>query len=588
VSPQDVLLRYEDRIAAIQTGLEQTRLHSGVATIALVMMVALVLLLGALAVRQRISLLWPSLPVPLAAALASRLGKYRDAQSRGRRLRAFYDRAVARVRGCWVGQGATGMEFHEPAHLYAGDLHVFGEGSLFELICVARTGIGQRGLAEYLKQGATVAESRRRQEAVRELSGQTDLRERLASLGRFDFAESTWETFSAWLDSPALVFPRYLRAVLLTSVLLLVVLAALAPWPLAAPGIVVLVAFHAAVGLRYRDGVRSALASLGPVSVEIEVLREGLELLAASRFRSAKLRELAEQTRGSAERLRRLERMLDGLQQRNKEWFFVPSLFLMVATQLCLAIEDWRVRHGASLRIWIDAWGEFEALHSLANYADENPGHVFPSFSPANEFVAAELGHPLLPDATCVRNDVGLNGESRFYVVSGSNMSGKSTLMRAIGLNAVLAYCGAPVRAKALRLSNLSICASLSVVDSLLQGKSKFMAEMERLRRTIEVAVAGQPVLFLIDEILSGTNSPDRRVAAEAIVRTLVTHGAIGVLSTHDLALTEMASPALGGVNVHTGSRDGSDPLDFDYRLKPGITNESNALAIARMAGVPV
>src|SRR5258707_1655246 len=179
-----------------------------------------------------------------------------------------------------------------------------------------------------------------------------------------------------------------------------------------------------------------------------------------------------------------------------------------------------------------------------------------------------------------------LNAGSRFYIVSGSNMSGKSTLLRAIGLNAVLAFAGAPVRAGALRLSGLSIVASLSVVDSLLNGKSKFLAEVDRLRHAIESAVESRSVLFLVDEIFGGTNSRDRRIAAEAVVRTLLNRGAIGALSTHDLALTEIASSeATRGVNVHMSSRDGLDPMDFDYRLKPGVTKEANALAIARLAG---
>ena len=229
-------------------------------------------------------------------------------------------------------------------------------------------------------------------------------------------------------------------------------------------------------------------------------------------------------------------------------------------------------------------------MNALAGYAHENPASTFPEFSTGTDarFEAQALGHPLLPEEACVLNDVHLSTQCRFYVVSGSNMSGKSTLLRAMGLNAVLASAGAPVRAQVLRLSKLSVCASLSVVDSLLQGKSKFLAEVDRLRQMV-TAAEGTPVLFLIDEILSGTNSRDRRVAAEAVVRTLVQRGAIGALSTHDLALTEIAeSEGLEGANVHMGSRDGSDPMDFDYRLKPGVTTESNALAIARMAGVAV
>src|ERR1019366_8946971 len=195
---------------------------------------------------------------------------------------------------------------------------------------------------------------------------------------------------------------------------------------------------------------------------------------------------------------------------------------------------------------------EFEALNALANYAQENRDSTFPEFSGEEaRFEASALGHPSMPNETCIRNDVQLNGRTRFYVVSGSNMSGKSTLLRAIGLNAVLAFAGAPVRAQALRLSPLSICASLSVVDSLLNGKSKFLAEMDRLRLMLATVARHEPVLFLIDEILSGTNSRDRRIASEAVVRTLIVGGAIGALSTHDLALTDIASlDELRGANV--------------------------------------
>ena len=255
-----------------------------------------------------------------------------------------------------------------------------------------------------------------------------------------------------------------------------------------------------------------------------------------------------------------------------------------------MAIEGWRGHNRSALRSWLAAWAEFEALNSLACYAYENPGNVFPEVSEGDpHFEATAIGHPLIPHRNCVGNAVTLNRQSRFYIVSGSNMSGKSTLLRAIGLNAVLALAGAPVRAEALRLSRLAVCASLSVVDSLLNGKSKFLAEVDRLRQAIDLASGGQAVLFLVDEILSGTNSRDQRLAAEAVVRTLVAQGAIGALSTHDLALSEIADHGeLGGKNVHMGSRDGGGPMDFDYQLKPGVTREANALAIARMAGVPV
>jgi DNA mismatch repair ATPase MutS len=169
-------------------------------------------------------------------------------------------------------------------------------------------------------------------------------------------------------------------------------------------------------------------------------------------------------------------------------------------------------------------------------------------------------------------------------------MAGKSTLLRTIGINAVLASAGAPVRALRARVSSFAVCASISIVDSLGEGKSKFMAEIDRLRETLYAATSGpKPVLFVIDEILSGTNSRDRRVVAESFLRELIAAGAIGALCTHDLALAEIAEyPGLAGSNVHMESSDLADPFAFDYILKPGVSTHSNALAIARMAGVAV
>jgi hypothetical protein len=362
------------------------------------------------------------------------------------------------------------------------------------------------------------------------------------------------------------------------------------PWANVAIWISPLIVLHTAFGLFFRRRVNGMLGWLRPVSAETRLLREGLALLEGQQFGSLKLRRLAEQVRSGAATIRKLERLLNALDQRDKDWFYGPSRVLLVGTQLCMAIENWRREHGDALKIWVQSWAEFEVVNALAAYGYENPDNTFPEFSDGRAcFEANDLGHPLLPHASCVVNDVALSREFPFYVISGSNMSGKSTLLRAIGLNVVLAFAGAPVRARKLQLSGLSMFASISILDSLLNGKSKFMAEVDRLRQAIETAVEDRSVLFLVDEIFSGTNSRDRRIAAEAVVRALVNRGAIGALSTHDLALTEIAtSEGMYGVNMHMGSRDERDPMDFDYRLKPGVTQEANALAIARMAGVPV
>lgn len=593
---EELLIRYEDKLRELQAGLLHARSCSTVAEVIIAISAALFLMLSLFAVRQQLSLLWLSLPVPFAAASAQRFRYCRHSRNRIFRLQGFYGRSVQRLQDNWARNGTDGTEFCESAHAYARDLSIFGEGSLFELLCTVRTAIGQRGLAEYLLRTPALEETLLRQEAIRELTERADLREGVALLGEFEFVQSKRETFDEWLHSPGLPHSRAMRVMTLTtstalaSMVLIGFTTTLVPWSTLALWLVPMVAFQSIIGLLFRDRVNRTLSWLHPVSVEAQVLRQGLRLLEDQQFQSVKLRNLAERARNSSRSVGRLERLLTGLNERNKPWFYGPCLLLLFGTQVCMAIEAWRTRHGAALRIWLDAWAEFEALNALATYAYENPENTFPEFTREwAKFEAENLGNPLLPRLSCIPNDIWLSEGLRFYILSGSNMSGKSTLLRAIGLNAVLAFAGAPVRARSLRLAQLSVWASMSVVDSLLDGKSKFLAEVDRLRQTLEASEGGRPVLFLVDEIFSGTNSRDRRLAAEAVVRTLVDRGAIGVLSTHDIALTEIAAAGeLRGMNVHMGSRGAGDPMDFDYRLKQGVTKETNALAIARMAGVPV
>src|SRR5439155_11459466 len=226
---------------------------------------------------------------------------------------------------------------------------------------------------------------------------------------------------------------------------------------------------------------------------------------------------------------------------------------LLVPDQLTLAIDRWHAAHGHAVEGWLRVVGELEAFSALATYAFERPADPFPALEPTGAiFDATGLAHPLLPDETAVRNDVMLgDGGPRVVVLSGSNMSGKSTLLRAVGVNVVLALAGAPVRAARLTLSTLVIGATLRVEDSLHEGRSRFYAEILKIHAVV-TAARQVPLLFLLDEILHGTNSYDRRIGAEAIVRALVSCGAIGFITTHDLALTELTS-TLGTVaaNMH-------------------------------------
>jgi hypothetical protein len=609
---ETALLEYQNKLQSLHADLAQAQVkQSGALALLVVLLVIFLMLCFAAYSSRRIAPAWlPPLILPVAALPLRNIFASQRETSKGLRLRRFYQSGVDRLKGDWAGKGASGEEFSRADHVYERDLNLFGAGSMFELLCTTRSQVGQRRLASYLLDLPERNETLARQEAVEELQPRSDLRERICLLGQYTSQSCDWEPFREWLDSPPVTVSRALPWILPAiscALAVLVLIPWLAPpgaglWTRAVPFLIPLAAVQIGLAFLLRGRVRPVLERNRSVGHEITLFWQGLELLEAQSFRSAKLKELSERVKGASGAVHKLDRLIQAVDQCSKEWFYGFWRALLLDTQLALAIERWKARHGEDLRVWLDAWAEFEALNALACYAHEHPDDVFPEMlSGAAEFEAAGLGHPLLPESVCVRNDVHLlgaehlNGVRKFYLVSGSNMAGKSTFLRALGLNAVLGAAGAPVRALHARQSSFAVCASVSIVDSLGEGKSKFMAEVERLRETLRAAASGpKPVLFVIDEILSGTNSRDRTVAAESFLRALIAtgttgEGAIGALSTHDLALAEIAEDReLGGSNVHMESRDPSDPFAFDYLLKPGVSTHSNALAIARMAGVAI
>jgi len=293
-------------------------------------------------------------------------------------------------------------------------------------------------------------------------------------------------------------------------------------------------------------------------------------------------------------RIAQLRAIVSWLDSTHNLLFEPFAAVLLVRSQLALAINRWHRAYGPAVGAWLVAVGELEALAALGTYAYEHPDDPFPALVDDTPlFDAVSLGHPLIPGATAVRNDVSLAGSGgaapQVLVVSGSNMSGKSTLLRAVGVNVVLALAGAPVRAARLRLSPLAIGATLRVEDSLQEGHSRFYTEILRIRSIVELTRGITPVLFLLDEILHGTNSYDRRIGAEAIVRALVGRGAIGLVTTHDLALTEFtATLGPAAANVHFEDRVENGAMVFDYTMRPGVVERSNALALMRAVGLDV
>ena len=588
----DVLFQYHQRIGDLQQTLGAIESRQATTVAVTLFAVLLVAVSGFFAYwRQSIPVWYPPIAVPPLLVSIRNYGRRRLEVKRLSRLTNLYEKGEERLDGRWAGLGHEGSEFQPADHPYAADLNLFGEASIFERICTARTHLGRERLARYLSEPATKDEALDRQNSVRELMPQVELREKIALLGKYDFEESKWQTFSDWLAARPLNYPKWLRPTLLVSSICLLTLSAatvVAPstiWPITWRPILALAVLHGATGAFLFRWVRSTLAAAAPVAGEMSVMREGLALLASQTFSTPQLRALVLRSEGAAQVIGELGPWFFILGERSKDWWCQLSLWLALGTQTSLAIDAWRNQHKVAFLGWLDAWAEFEALNSIACYAYENPEDCWPEVTDGDaSFEATALGHPLLLRSGCVFNDVSFGTVARFWVISGSNMSGKSTLLRSVGVASVLALAGAPVRATALRMAAMSVHASISLGDSLREGKSRFLAEVQRLRDALDSSLAG-PTIFLIDEIFSGTNSRDRQLAADAVVRTLVARRAIGAISTHDIALASITEH--GGANVHMAS-SGKDPLDFDYRLKPGVTPETNAIAIARMAGVPV
>jgi DNA mismatch repair ATPase MutS len=356
------------------------------------------------------------------------------------------------------------------------------------------------------------------------------------------------------------------------------------------------VAFAVCGGVTWRFRGRAVAIFRGAdhAARDLGLLAGVLGRLEAERFASARLAALRAELDSEGEppsrRIARLHALMGLVDSRDHFLLRLLGPLLLWDLHLMYAIERWRQTSQPAVRRWLVAVGEIEALSSLAGYRYEHPDDVFPEIIAGPPSIEGEaLGHPLLQQAVTVPNDVSLTGELRVLVVSGSNMSGKSTLLRTVGINAVLAQAGAPVRARRLRMTPLEIGTSIHVHDSLLAGVSRFYAEITRLGAIMRRATEAPPLLFLIDELLHGTNSHDRRIGAEAIVRGLVERGAIGLVTTHDLALAHVAD-ALGarGANVHFADDLENGHMHFDYRIRPGVVQKSNALELMRSVGLDV
>jgi hypothetical protein len=544
--------------------------------------------------RHAFSPWWILLPPAvfvLTLAYHSRILRARDL---AQRAASFYRNGLARIEDRWAGTGQTGERFNDPHHVYAADLDLFGRGGLFELLSTARTRMGEETLAKWLLAPAKVAQVEERHVAVDELRDQLGLREDLAILGEDASVGVYPEELLRWAEAPNQMKPPWLQW--LAPVLGIAALTGAIIWwyrEMATPFLLIILT-EAVLGYRLRKPREEILRGSEKIFGNLDLLSGILARIEQHKFRAPRLqslpRELSSHDLPAFRAIARLRTIVDLIDSRDNVFVRILDVPLMYSVQVAFAAERWRREHGQAVRSWLRVLGEIETLLCLATYSYEHPADPFPEFveGPAS-FEATELGHPLIPMATCIRNSLHLSASSRVLLISGSNMSGKSTLLRTVGINAVLAMAGAPVRAQSLRLTPLHVGASIRVNDSLQEGSSRFYAEITRLRKLLDLAACDPPLLFLLDELLQGTNSNDRRIGAEGVVRALLNRGAIGLVSTHDLALVDIGGSLNGHLhNVHFQEDFADGRMHFDYKLQEGVVTKSNGLALMRSIGLEV
>lgn len=555
---------------------------------------ALIIVTVFLTTSPRISGLWLLVPIAAFTALVTRHVSVRRKRAHAERAIAFYKARIARIEDTWMGTGASGERFDTPHHVYAADVDLFGRGSLFELLSAARTRMGEETLARWLQAPADAATVRARNACIADLRDRLDLREDFALEGTFAGVGVQPDALLQWSRTENALRGRHILVLaFLLPALAIASIVVAAVWGTITPLLLVLAA-EGLVLYGFREGIQRVIKGTENAFEDLRLLAGLLTRMERESFTAPPLRKLVERlsshTLPASTTIGRLSTIVGFVEARRNIILALFQLPLLYPLHTALAAERWRKAHGAAVAPWIEVLGELEALLSIGAYAHEHPDDTFPELveGPAC-FEAKALGHPLLPAAQCVRNDVGLCGRTRVLLVSGSNMSGKSTLLRTVGINTVLAMAGAPVRAGSLRLTPLQVGASIRVNDSLHEGSSRFYAEITRLKQIVVLMDGPLPLLFLLDELLQGTNSKDRRTGAEGIVRAFMRRGAIGLISTHDLSLTDFELPEAGALrNVHFEDAIVDGRMMFDFRLRDGVVTRSNGVELMRSIGLEV
>lgn len=557
----------------------------------------LLVLVGIAAIGDdSISIGWMLLPVALFLVLLKLHQPTLKKLKRTRAAHQYYQQCLSRLEGNWQEYGDPGLQFVEPQHSWSSDLDIFGPGSLFQKMNQCRTLPGRRKLAEWLTSVPDKSTIETRQVQAESLKDNVDLRERLAAIDSDVDWKAAERALSGWISEQPEPFPKWAlwgaRALGVASIVVLILVFGTGTLPGSA--ILLMLMLQAPFVVVTRGKLSEAKLHVDDVDKALRQLAEVTAQFEAFPFTDKSLQQLQDRLQeGSvvaSEKIASLSNLIQWLNNGTRNQFFIPLAWMFgLFVHLPYRIDRWRANYGARVSVWLDAAATLEVINSVAAFNFENETYSLPQVSDTPHFEAVQLGHPLLPAGECVRNDVQLTKQQPLMLISGSNMSGKSTLLRSVGINTVLAFTGARSNSEQITVFPFHVATAMRVSDSLQEGRSLFFTVLQRLKTIVDLAGEQHPVLFLLDEILSGTNSHDRRTGAEAVIRTLVNRGGIGMVTTHDLTLTQIVDSMDGrAVNMHFEDEVRDGKMTFDYQLKEGIVERSNAIELMRMIGLDV
>ncbi|MEJ7770037.1 MAG: hypothetical protein WKF70_10930 [Chitinophagaceae bacterium] len=488
-----------------------------------------------------------------------------------------------------------GTELLPSLHDYAHDMDIFGRASLYQYINRTSSEQGHHMLANWLLAPAADTRLLERQQAVNEISTRYKWRQQLQAFGMINkITLNTQKQTSNWLaesnefSRPLWKWVRFaFPAFILTA--LLICIAGFLPSPL----FYGLAFIFLVLSLLISRKVVPAYLQLDKIVKQITTLSKSIECIEGAHFESPLLIQLQQQFKSglttASNEVKALKNILERLDYRLNPLVFIPlNTLLFWDLQQVLALENWKKNNRENARRWFDALGEIEALSTIAALRFNNPAWTFPVFSEAEGvLIAEELGHPLIASTKRVTSSFASSGKAKIALVTGSNMAGKSTFLRSVGVNIILAMMGAPVCAKNLTLSPMRIISSMRISDNLEQNTSTFYAELKKLKHIIEAVNQKEKIFLLLDEILRGTNSLDRQIGSKALIEQLIRQQAVGMLATHDLELAQLVNQHPGNIhNYHFDVQVAGDELYFDYKLKEGVCTSLNASILMKKIGI--